>query len=157
MHLPFAEMRHIEKLTKFYRIIKRQYGWLLAQLHGSLTPAHADGCGAQCFVGVQCASIFDPARVSSPASCHACFAVWCFSLSPHGGHGAPTVWLGTNRNVSVCLILRRWPPNGLSLSRYGTHHAERGTHGGHLNQVRSKSRIAIISFVSSLRRRSSST
>ena len=34
---------------------------MLAQLHGSLTPAHADGCGAQCFVGVQCASIFDPA------------------------------------------------------------------------------------------------
>ena len=33
------------------------------------------------------------------------------------GHGAPAVWLGTNRNVSVCLILRRWPPNGLSLSR----------------------------------------
>ena len=89
----------------------------MAQLHGSLTPAHADGCGAQCFVGVQCASIFNPARVSSPTSCHACFAVWCFSLSPHGGHGAPTVWLGTNRNVSVCLILRRWPPNGLSFSR----------------------------------------
>ena len=59
--------------------------------------------------------------------------------------------------VSVCLMLRRRPPNGLSLSRCETHHAERGTHGGHLNQVRSKSRIAIISFVSSLRRRSSST
>ena len=135
----------------------RQRHFLRSQLHGNLTPAHADGCGAQCFVGVQCASIFDPACVSSPASRHACFSVWGFSLSPHGGHGAPTVWLGTNRNVSVCLRLRRWPPNGLSLSRCETHHAERGTHGGHLNQVRSKSRIAIISFVSSLRRRSSST
>lgn len=52
----------------------------MAQLHGSLTPAHADGCGAQCFVGVQCASIFNPARVSSPASRHACFAARCSSL-----------------------------------------------------------------------------
>ena len=34
-------------------------GWLLAQLHGNFTPAHADGCGARCFAGVQCASIFD--------------------------------------------------------------------------------------------------
>ena len=28
------------------------------QLHGNLTPAHADGCAAQCFEGVQCASIY---------------------------------------------------------------------------------------------------
>ena len=56
----------------------------MAQLHGSLTPAHADGCGAQCFVGVQCASIFDPARALSPASRHACFAVWCCSLDRVG-------------------------------------------------------------------------
>ena len=27
------------------------------QLHGNFTPAHADGCGARCFVGVQCASL----------------------------------------------------------------------------------------------------
>ena len=26
---------------------KGDWGWLLAQLHGSFTPAHADGCGAQ--------------------------------------------------------------------------------------------------------------
>ena len=32
-------------------------GWLLAQLHGNFTPAHADGCGARCFAGVQCASL----------------------------------------------------------------------------------------------------
>ena len=60
----------------------RRRHFLQAQLHGSLTPAHADGCGAQCFVGVQCASIFNPARVSSPTSCHACFAAWCGSLAP---------------------------------------------------------------------------
>ena len=33
------------------------YGRLLAQLHGSFTPAHADGCAAQCFEGVQRGSI----------------------------------------------------------------------------------------------------
>ena len=37
----------------------RLNGRLLAQLHGSFTPAHADGCGAQCFEGVQRASIFN--------------------------------------------------------------------------------------------------
>ena len=58
----------------------RRRHFLRSQLHGNLTPAHADGCGAQCFAGVQCASIFDPARVSSPASCHACFATRCRSL-----------------------------------------------------------------------------
>ena len=28
------------------------------QPHGNLTPAHADGCAARCFEGVQCGSIF---------------------------------------------------------------------------------------------------
>ena len=33
------------------------------QLHGNLTPAHADGCAAQCFEGVQRGSlIILPAR-----------------------------------------------------------------------------------------------
>ena len=63
------------------------------QLHGNLTPAHADGCGAQCFVGVQCASIFDPARVSSPTSCHACFAARCRSLDRLGSpQSRKTLW-----------------------------------------------------------------
>ena len=55
------------------------------QLHGNLTPAHTDGCAAQCFEGVQRGSIFNPARVSSPASCHTCFAVWCCSLARYSG------------------------------------------------------------------------
>ena len=50
-------------------------GRLLAQLHGSLTPAHACGCGAQCFVVVQCASILNLPYMSSPAGRHTCFAV----------------------------------------------------------------------------------
>ena len=35
---------------------------LLAQLHGSFTPAHADGCAEQCFEGVQFGSIFKGAK-----------------------------------------------------------------------------------------------
>lgn len=43
---------------------------LRSQLHGNLTPAHADGCATQCFESVHCGSIFDPAYASSPANCH---------------------------------------------------------------------------------------
>ena len=32
--------------------------------------------------------------------------------SQEEGHGAPAVWLGTEQNVSVCLILRRGLPSG---------------------------------------------
>lgn len=44
----------------------------MAQLHGNLTPAHADGCAAQCFESVQCGSIFNLSvrlrlRASTPA------------------------------------------------------------------------------------------
>ena len=31
------------------------------RLHGNFTPAHADGCGARCFAGVQCASLITDA------------------------------------------------------------------------------------------------
>ena len=62
--------------------------------------------------------------------------------------------------VSVCLILRRRPPAGLSLSRSYTG-APRGkgenTQRPALGQFRSKPRMEIISFVSSRRRKSSST
>ena len=62
--------------------------------------------------------------------------------------------------VSVCLILRRRPPAGLSLSRSYTG-APRGkgenTQRLALGQFRSKPRMEIISFVSSRRRKSSST
>ena len=48
---------------------------------------------------------------------------------PEGGRGAPAVWLGTGQNVSVCLMLRRRPPAGLSLSRSNTgRRLERGKH-----------------------------
>ena len=97
------------------------------------------------------------ACMSSPAGCHACFADRCGSLAPKGGHGAPAVWLGTEQNVSVCLILRRGLPSGF-LCQGAEHSMERGTRGTpFLDQLKSKSRIVIISFVSSLRRNSSST
>ena len=76
------------------------------QLHGSFTPSHACGCAAQCCEGVQRGSIIVLPVRSSPASCHACFAAWCYSLcfSPTGKscHGAPAVRLGTGR---MCPIL----------------------------------------------------
>ena len=62
-------------LSIIRQVIKEaENGRLPAQLHGSLTPAHACGCGAQCFVGVQRASIINLPRMSSPAGRHACFA-----------------------------------------------------------------------------------
>ena len=45
------------KATGLLKKKEAENGWLLAQLHGNLTPAHADGCGARCFVGIQCASL----------------------------------------------------------------------------------------------------
>lgn len=61
--------------------------------------------------------------------------------------------------VSVCLILRRRPPAGLSLSRSynGTPRGKGNTQRPVLDQLRSKSRMEIISFASSRPRRSSST
>ena len=61
--------------------------------------------------------------------------------------------------VSVCLILHRRPPAGLSLSRSynGTPRGKGNTQRPALDQLRSKSRIEIISFASSRPRRSSST
>ena len=61
--------------------------------------------------------------------------------------------------VSVCLMLRRRPPAGLSLSRSykGTPCGKGNTQRPALDQLRSKSRMEIISFASSRPRRSSST
>ena len=61
--------------------------------------------------------------------------------------------------VSVCLMLRRRPPTGLSLSRSynGTPRGKGNTQRPVLDQLRSKSRMEIISFASSRPRRSSST
>ena len=52
------------------------------QPHGNLTPAHADGCAARCFEGVQCGSIFKGAGGRGPQSTalflkNACVAPSC--------------------------------------------------------------------------------
>ncbi len=49
---------------------RKQSGRLLAQLHGSFTPAHADGCAAQCFEGVQRGSIIIKPKVVAHAVPH---------------------------------------------------------------------------------------
>ncbi len=110
--------------TKPLDVSKRgRYGRLLAQLHGSFTPAHACGCGAQCFESVQRASIFNLPVCRRPQAA-------TLALQPGvdrslmGGHGAPAVWLDTEQNVSVCLILRRRPPAGLSFSKCSLQHRE---------------------------------
>ena len=61
--------------------------------------------------------------------------------------------------VSVCLMLHRRPSAGLSLSRSynGTPRGRGDTQRPTLDQLRSKSRMEIISFASSRPRRSSST
>ena len=52
------------------------------QPHGNLTPAHADGCAARCFEGVQCGSIFKGTGGHGPQSAalflkNACVAPSC--------------------------------------------------------------------------------
>ena len=110
-----------------------------------------------------------PVCASSPTGCHTCFAAWCSSLSCLVG--VPSCGLATGswrtgrtarhkQIVSVCLILRRRPPAGLSLSRsyLGTPRGKgENTQRPALGQFRSKPRMEIISFVSSRRRNSSST
>ena len=110
-----------------------------------------------------------PVCASSPTGCHPCFTAWCSSLSCLVG--VPSCGLATGswrtgrtarhkQIVSVCLILRRRPPAGLSLSRSytGTPRGKgENTQRPALGQFRSKPRMEIISFVSSRRRKSSST
>ena len=95
---------------------KSKYGRLLAQLHRNFTSAHADGCGAQCFVGVQRASIFSlPVRHGPQAATPALRSGVDRSLP--GGRSWRTGRMARyKQNVSVCLILRRQPPAGLSFS-----------------------------------------
>ena len=133
--------------------------WLLAQLHGNFTPAHADGCGARCFAGVQCASIFDLSVCHRPQSAASALRPGVDRSLPEGKSWRTGRMARYRQNVSVCLMLRRRPPAGLSLSRSynGTPRGKGNTQRPALDQLRSKSRMEIISFASSRPRRSSST
>lgn len=105
--------------TKPLDVSKRgKYGRLLAQLHGSLTPAHACGCGAQCFVGVQRASIFNLPVCRCPQAATPALRPG-MDRSLLGGHGAPAVWLDTEQNVSVALYCTVGLPPGFLFQRAG--------------------------------------
>ena len=93
--------RHFHRIPSLSRLVWSEFGIFITghtdgcwrQLHGNLTPAHAYGCGAQCFAGVQCASIFNPVCASLPASRHACFAARCVSLVRLGSpQSRKTLW-----------------------------------------------------------------
>ena len=138
------------------------------QLHGNLTPAHADGCAAQCFEGVQRGSLIilsvHPRHRLPHLFRGLVLSLTCLVGVPSCGLATGSWRTGRpaqrRQIVSVCLILRRRPPAGLSLSRsyLGTPRGKgENTQRPALGQFRSKPRMEIISFVSSRRRKSSST
>lgn len=140
----------------------------MAQLHGSFTPAHTDGCGAQCFVGVQCASIFNPAVCHRPQAATLALRSGVVrspvTVVPSCGLETRSWRTGRMaRHKQECIRLpytAALAPNGLSLSRSytGTPRGKgENTQRPALGQFRSKPRMEIISFVSSRRRKSSST
>ena len=79
-----AVVAHYQSYIRALATRPQKNGRLLAQLHGSLTPAHACGYGAQCFVSVQRTSIFNLPCMSSPAGRHACFAASVYRSLPVG-------------------------------------------------------------------------
>ena len=88
---------------------RKQSGRLLAQLHGSFTPAHADGCAAQCFEGVQRGSIIILSARHRPQAAMLAFR-FCVNRSlPSEGHGALAVRLDTNRSYPSALYCHTWP------------------------------------------------
>ncbi|MPM33480.1 hypothetical protein SDC9_80056 [bioreactor metagenome] len=71
-----------ESLSAELRLAETDGGWL--PLHGNLTPAHACGCAAQCFEGVQRGSLFNPEGRSWLMRSHAHFPAQYYSLRPWG-------------------------------------------------------------------------
>ena len=136
--------------------------WL--QLHGNLTPAHAVGCAAQCFEGVQRGSLIiltvhPRPQAATPVS-RPSFVAHLFGRGPvlrtcnRVMAHRPTGSTQTDR-IRLPDTAQR-----LSLSRS----YEEAPHGKgenmrrpSLGQFRSKSRMEVISFVSSRLRKSSST
>ena len=95
-------------------------GRLLAQFHGSFTPAHTDGCVAQCFAGVQCESIFNlPARRRPQAATLALRMV--FVARSYGGHGAPAARLDADRMCPSALCCADGLPPGFLCQRARAH------------------------------------
>ena len=74
------------------------------QPHGNLTPAHADGCAARCFEGVQCGSIIKGAGGRGQQSAALFRNSVCFAPSPWEDHGGRCSLAHTGTNVPVCSI-----------------------------------------------------
>jgi len=76
------------------------------QPHGNLTPAHADGCAARCFEGVQCGSIIKNAGGRGQQSAALFLNNACFAPSPWEDHGERCPIAHTGTNVPVCFMTR---------------------------------------------------
>ena len=74
------------------------------QPHGNLTPAHADGCAARCFEGVQCGSIFKGADGHGQQSAALFLDSAGFAPSRAEDHGGRCPLAHTGTNVPVCSI-----------------------------------------------------
>ena len=77
------------------------------QPHGNLTPAHADGCAARCFEGVQCGSIIKNAGGHGRQSATLFPNNACFAPSSVGDHGECCPIAHTGTNVPVCFMTRK--------------------------------------------------
>ena len=77
------------------------------QPHGNLTPAHADGCAARCFEGVQCGSIIKGADGRGQQSTALFLNSACFAPSNTRDHGGRCPMAHTGTNVPVCFMTRK--------------------------------------------------
>ena len=137
------------------------------RLHGNFTPAHADGCGARCFAGVQCASLIILSARHRPQAatpvlrpgfvahlfCRGPVLRTCNRVMAH----RPTGSTPTDRIRLPYAAPEASRRAFFVKERYGTPRGKGNTQRPVLDQFRSKSRIEIISFASSRPRRSSST
>ena len=89
---------------KFYKNSQAKQAAGGCQPHGNLTPAHADGCAARCFEGVQCGSIFKGADGHGQQSAALFLNNVCFAPSPWEDHGGRCPIAHTGTNVPVCSI-----------------------------------------------------
>ena len=131
------------------------------QLHGNLTPAHADGCAAQCFEGVQRGSLIilsvHPRHRLPHLFRGLVLSLTCLVGVPSCGLATGSWRTGRpaphRQIVSVCLMLPEgFLCQGGSGKLYG-----KGLIQLVPNQFRSNPRMETMSFVSSRLRKSSST
>ena len=120
----------------------RRRHFLRSQLHGNLTPAHADGCAAQCFEGVQRGSIVRGAGGHDQQSAVLFWNNACFAPSRAGDHGGRCSLAHTGTNVPVCSIpcrnrspfqcasLAPYQPASAIKSLMADAHSQRGNRGG---------------------------